>query len=104
MRVYGRGDDDGVDRRVGEHALDPRGHAGAGVTSAILAQALRVEVTDPPDAGVEVVAEHPQQVRPPVPEADDGYPNRSVAGAGSCLVELRSVDFSIWPLLRLLSW
>ena len=73
---YRRGDDDGVDGGVGEHALDPGGHAGARMAPAILAQALGVKVADPADTGVEVVAEHPQQVRAPVSEADDRHPNR----------------------------
>ena len=66
---------------IGEHALEPGGHPRAGMTPAILAQALGVEVADPPDSGVEVVAEHPQQVRPPIPEADDRHAN--LVGRGS---------------------
>ena len=81
VRVYRRRDDDRVDGGIGEHALKPGGHARVGITPAILTQALWIEVADPPDAGVDIVAEHPQQVRPPIPQADDRHAN--LVGRGS---------------------
>ena len=74
--VHGRGDDHRVDRRVGKHAIEPGRHSRLGMPAPVLGQPLRVEVADPTHLGIEVVAEHAQEVRTPVPEPDDRESDR----------------------------
>ena len=74
----GRGDRDGVDLGVGENVLEARGPAQGREAAPDRVDGGAAGVADDDRVGAVHLVEITHQVRPPVPEADDGHPHRQV--------------------------
>ncbi len=89
VRGHRSGDDDGVDRVVGEHLVEVAGDPGARIARGEAVAQLRVEIDEPGEVGE--VVEVADEVRAPVAEAGHRDPRQS----------FQTLPSTSWPLVAL---